>query len=87
MLRCRIEATRGRISQTVNSRLVFLYWQDGKRLREEVLGDERAAYGEQTPGCFSLGDGRMSCFWIFPCPVGPVLSCCLAWAPRHKWFL
>jgi hypothetical protein len=31
----------------VNSELVVLYWQVGKRLREEVLGDERAAYGEQ----------------------------------------
>ena len=47
-LRSLIEATRGRVAQTVNSELVALYWQVGKRLREEVLGDERAAYGEQV---------------------------------------
>jgi CheY-like chemotaxis protein len=47
-----IEATRGRIAQRVNSGLVSLYWQVGKRRREEVRGDERAAYGEQTPGFF-----------------------------------
>jgi len=48
VLRSLIEATRGRIAQRVNSGLVSLYWQVGKRLREEVLGNERAAYGEQT---------------------------------------
>ena len=47
-LRSLIEATRGRVAQTVNSELVALYWQAGKRLREEVLGDERAVYGEQV---------------------------------------
>lgn len=47
-LRSLIETTRGRVAQTVNSELVTLYWQVGKRLREEVLGDERAAYGEQV---------------------------------------
>jgi predicted nuclease of restriction endonuclease-like (RecB) superfamily len=47
-LRSLIEATRGRVAQTVNSELVALYWQVGKRLREETLGDERAAYGEQV---------------------------------------
>lgn len=41
-LRSLIEATRGRVAQTVNSELVALYWQVGKRLREEFLGDERA---------------------------------------------
>lgn len=47
-LRALIEATRGRVAQTVNSELVALYWQVGRRLREEVIGDERAAYGEQV---------------------------------------
>ncbi len=47
-LRVLIEATRGRVAQSVNSELVALYWQVGKRLREEVLRDERAAYGKQV---------------------------------------
>ncbi len=47
-LRALIEATRGRVAQAVNSELVALYWQVGKRLLDEVVGDERAAYGEQV---------------------------------------
>jgi len=47
-LRSLIETARGRVAQTVNSELVALYWQVGKRLHEEVVGDGRAAYGEQV---------------------------------------
>jgi len=41
-----IEAARGRAAAAVNSELVMLYWSVGKRVREHVLGGERAAYGE-----------------------------------------
>ena len=47
-LRSLIEATRGRVAQTVNSELALLHWQIGHRLREEVVGEDRAAYGEQV---------------------------------------
>lgn len=47
-LRFLIETTRGRVAQRVNSELVTLYWQVGMRLQAEVLGNERAAYGEQV---------------------------------------
>ncbi|MFU8805072.1 MAG: DUF1016 N-terminal domain-containing protein [Bradymonadaceae bacterium] len=47
-LRSLIEATRGRVAQAVNSELVALHWQVGKRLRDEVLGEDRASYGEQV---------------------------------------
>lgn len=47
-LRSLIEQTRGRVAQTVNSELVWLYWQIGHRLRTEVLDEERAAYGKQV---------------------------------------
>ena len=47
-LRTLIEVARGRVAQTVNSELVLLYWRVGERLRGEVVGDERAAYGEQV---------------------------------------
>ncbi len=47
-LRSLIESTRGRVAQTVNSELVAIYWQVGKRLREEVIGPDRAAYGKQV---------------------------------------
>lgn len=46
-LRSLIETTRKRTAQAVNSELIALYWRVGKRLREEVLGADRAAYGEQ----------------------------------------
>ena len=43
-----IEAARGRAAASVNSELVMLYWSVGKRVREEVLGGERAEYGERV---------------------------------------
>lgn len=42
-----IEAARQQVAQAVNAGLVTLYWHVGKRIRQEVLGEERAAYGEQ----------------------------------------
>ena len=40
-----IDSARRRAAAAVNSELVMLYWSVGKRVREEVLGGERAAYG------------------------------------------
>ncbi|HVH99821.1 MAG TPA: PDDEXK nuclease domain-containing protein [Enhygromyxa sp.] len=47
-LRQLIEAARGRAARTINTELVLLYWQVGRRLREEVLGEDRGAYGKQV---------------------------------------
>lgn len=47
-LRALIDAARGRVARVVNRELVAVYWSVGARLREEVLGDERAAYGERV---------------------------------------
>ena len=47
-LRSLIEQTRARVAQQVTSEQVLLYWRIGQRLREEVLGGERAEYGEQV---------------------------------------
>jgi predicted nuclease of restriction endonuclease-like (RecB) superfamily len=46
-LRGLIEAGRAHVAQTVNAGMVLLYWSVGDRIRREVLGDERARYGEQ----------------------------------------
>ena len=43
-----IEGARTRAAVAVNSELVMLYWNVGKRVHEEVLGGERAAYGQQV---------------------------------------
>ncbi len=43
-----IERARTRAAVAVNSELVMLYWSVGKRVREEVLGGERAEYGAQV---------------------------------------
>ncbi len=43
-----IEGARQRAAVAVNSELVRLYWSVGKRVREEVLGGERAAYGQRV---------------------------------------
>ena len=46
-IRALIEAARQQVSRAVNSTMVTLYWHVGKRIREEVLANERAEYGRQ----------------------------------------
>ncbi|MBA2723360.1 MAG: DUF1016 domain-containing protein [Methylibium sp.] len=41
-----VEAKAG-LATTVNAALTMLYWRIGQRIRNEVLGGERAGYGEQ----------------------------------------
>jgi DUF1016 N-terminal domain len=45
-VRALIEAAREQTAQVVNSGLVGLYWHIGKRIREDVLLEKRAEYGE-----------------------------------------
>src|SRR5437762_6616346 len=42
-----IESARQRVGFAVNSELVLLYWQMGKRIREDVLRAGRAEYGKR----------------------------------------
>ena len=46
-LRGLIEDSRQQVAQAVNSALVWLYWNIGKRIREDVLHEQRAEYGEE----------------------------------------
>jgi predicted nuclease of restriction endonuclease-like (RecB) superfamily len=46
-LRDLIERSRAAAARTINSELVWLYWQVGDRLRREIVGDGRAAYGDR----------------------------------------
>jgi predicted nuclease of restriction endonuclease-like (RecB) superfamily len=45
-IRALIEAARGQVARAVNSGLVMLYWQIGKRIREDILHKKRAGYGK-----------------------------------------
>jgi len=45
-VRALIELARERTAQAVNSAMVGLYWSIGKRIRDDVLQEKRAAYGE-----------------------------------------
>lgn len=42
-----IGEARRSVATTVNAGLTLLYWRIGKRIINEVLGKERAAYGQQ----------------------------------------
>lgn len=42
-----IDTARQRVATTVNAELTLLYWHVGRRLGAEVLGGERATYGER----------------------------------------
>lgn len=46
-LRTLIGSAREQVARTVNSALVLLYWQVGARIRQDVLQEKRAAYGER----------------------------------------
>lgn len=46
-LRQLIGQTRHQVSVTVNAALVLMYWNIGKRIREDVLENERAEYGKE----------------------------------------
>jgi len=48
-----IEAARQRTSAAVNAELTLLYWRVGRRIGQEVLGDERAEYGKQVVSSLS----------------------------------
>jgi len=48
-----ITQSRQAVSVSVNAAITLLYWQVGKRINEEVLGNERAAYGQQVVASLS----------------------------------
>ncbi|MHB1037890.1 MAG: DUF1016 N-terminal domain-containing protein [Pirellulales bacterium] len=52
-LRALIDAARRQVAQAVNAGLVTLYWHVGRRIRQEILGEQRAAYGEQIVSTLS----------------------------------
>lgn len=46
-LRSLIDETRATVAAAVNVSLTMLYWRIGKRINENILREERAAYGER----------------------------------------
>jgi predicted nuclease of restriction endonuclease-like (RecB) superfamily len=46
-IRVLIELARGRVAMVANSELVMLYWYIGHRIRQDILKEERAEYGQQ----------------------------------------
>ena len=45
-LRNLILAARRSVARAIDSGLVTLYWQIGRRIRQDILQEKRAAYGE-----------------------------------------
>ena len=45
---CLVENSRRRVAQSVNSELVMLYWQIGKRISEDLPAENRAEYGAKV---------------------------------------
>lgn len=52
-IRVLIEEARQQTAVAVNAGLTLLYWRMGQRIQMEVLGNERAAYGEQIVATLS----------------------------------
>jgi predicted nuclease of restriction endonuclease-like (RecB) superfamily len=53
-VRTLISTSKEKIALSVNSELVFLYWQVGDRIKKDVLNDERAEYGKHVINNLSL---------------------------------
>lgn len=49
-----IEKSKSRIASVVNSEITLLYWRVGKVIREEILKNQRAEYGETIVKSLSL---------------------------------
>ncbi len=49
-----IEESKQQVAKVANSTLTLLFWHVGKRIQEEVLKNERAAYGKQIVTSVSL---------------------------------
>ncbi|WP_345889540.1 DUF1016 N-terminal domain-containing protein [Vibrio parahaemolyticus] len=43
-----IRSAKQRAAAAINNEITLLYWQVGNRIRQEVLGGERADYGKQV---------------------------------------
>ncbi len=46
-IRSLIDAARQRVAVAVNAEMVSLYWHIGRRIRRDILGQERAEYGKR----------------------------------------
>lgn len=49
-----IEQSRQNVALAVNAEITLLYWKVGKRINDEVLGNERAEYGKQIVQTLSV---------------------------------
>jgi predicted nuclease of restriction endonuclease-like (RecB) superfamily len=47
-IRSLVETARNRVAATVNTELAMLNWRIGHRIRQEILGEGRAEYGEKV---------------------------------------
>ncbi len=52
-VRLLIESAKSHLAQTANAVLVALYWNIGKRIKTEILGNERAQYGKEIVSTLS----------------------------------
>lgn len=52
-IRSLIDHARCQVAQSINSTLVMLNWHIGQRIRRDILGNERAEYGQQIVGTTS----------------------------------
>ncbi len=52
-IRALVEQARRQTAVAVNAGLTLMYWRIGKRIHADMLGGERAAYGEQIVSTLS----------------------------------
>jgi predicted nuclease of restriction endonuclease-like (RecB) superfamily len=93
-IRYLVTEARSAVAATINAGLTLLYWRVGRRIRREVLGNERAEYGEkivhalsaQLKSEFGEGFGRRNLFnMIRFAEVFPDEQIVRSFAPYLSW--
>lgn len=64
-----IEEARSSAAREVNTVLVALYWRVGRSLRDEVIGEGRAEYGEQIVSAVGRQLVERAVIRLWPSPV------------------
>lgn len=49
-----IEGSRQRLATTINAEICLMHWQIGKRIKEDVLYNQRAEYGKRIVKSLSI---------------------------------
>ena len=79
-IRALIDAAKKKVSRTVNTGLVSLYWSIGKRIEQDILQNKKADYGREI---FQTLSGKLVAQRFKPEFKGQ-MELYLRWLDKHE---